>query len=232
MFVEHRSTDFGMERRQDPGRRRGDGLGHGQRAHGLRVRQGLHGVRRLALGGACPEDHQDPGHGPEGPRADRRACSMPGGRASRRGWRRSGATARFQAQRDRLGGHPADLGDHGAVRGRGRLLAGDDRLHLHGARPLLHVRDRARRWCRTVTNESRERRGARRGRVHTTKSSIADGAYDNDVEALLQMRRLIDFLPANNLDGGAGDPELRRSGPDRRRASTPWFRTTPTSPTT
>ena len=34
-----------------------------------------------------------------------------------------------------------------------------------------------------------------------TKSSIADGAYDNDVEALLQMRRLIDFLPSNNADG-------------------------------
>jgi propionyl-CoA carboxylase beta subunit len=32
--------------------------------------------------------------------------------------------------------------------------------------------------------------------VHATKSSIADGAYDNDVECLLQMRRLIDFLPA------------------------------------
>src|SRR5512144_1119884 len=37
--------------------------------------------------------------------------------------------------------------------------------------------------------------------VHTTKSSIADGAYDNDVDCLLQMRRLIDFLPSNNTDG-------------------------------
>jgi propionyl-CoA carboxylase beta chain len=37
--------------------------------------------------------------------------------------------------------------------------------------------------------------------VHATKSSIADGAYDNDVECLLQMRRLIDFLPANNVVG-------------------------------
>jgi propionyl-CoA carboxylase beta chain len=37
--------------------------------------------------------------------------------------------------------------------------------------------------------------------VHATKSSIADGAYDNDVETLLQMRRLIDFLPSNNTDG-------------------------------
>jgi len=54
---------------------------------------------------------------------------------------------------------------------------------------------------KTVTNEtvtSEELGGAR---VHTTKSSVADGAFDNDVEALLQVRRLIDFLPANNLDG-------------------------------
>src|SRR5919107_2261595 len=54
---------------------------------------------------------------------------------------------------------------------------------------------------KTVTNEtvtSEELGGAK---VHTTKSSVADGAFDNDVEALLQIRRLIDFLPANNLDG-------------------------------
>src|SRR6516162_2356382 len=37
--------------------------------------------------------------------------------------------------------------------------------------------------------------------VHTTKSTIADGAYENDVECLLQLRRFIDFLPANNTDG-------------------------------
>ena len=45
------------------------------------------------------------------------------------------------------------------------------------------------------------RRRARRGAVHTTRSSIADGAYDNDVVCLLQMRRLLDFLPANFSDG-------------------------------
>jgi propionyl-CoA carboxylase beta chain len=57
---------------------------------------------------------------------------------------------------------------------------------------------------KTVTNEvvtAEELGGAS---VHTTKSSIADGAYDNDVECLLQMRRLIDFLPANSE---AGVPE-------------------------
>src|ERR1700757_846559 len=50
---------------------------------------------------------------------------------------------------------------------------------------------------KTVTNEivSAEELGG--ASVHATKSSIADGAYDNDVECLLQMRRLIDFLPAS-----------------------------------
>jgi propionyl-CoA carboxylase beta chain len=54
---------------------------------------------------------------------------------------------------------------------------------------------------KTVTNEvvtAEELGGAS---VHCTKSAVADGAYDNDVECLLQMRRLIDFLPANNCDG-------------------------------
>jgi propionyl-CoA carboxylase beta chain len=57
---------------------------------------------------------------------------------------------------------------------------------------------------RTVTNEvvtAEELGGAS---VHTTKSSVADGAYENDVECLLQMRRLIDFLPSNAF---AGPPE-------------------------
>jgi propionyl-CoA carboxylase beta subunit len=35
--------------------------------------------------------------------------------------------------------------------------------------------------------------------VHTVKSSIADHAYDHDPEALLQIRRLIDFLPSSNM---------------------------------
>ncbi|MEA2935985.1 MAG: propionyl-CoA carboxylase beta chain [Variibacter sp.] len=54
---------------------------------------------------------------------------------------------------------------------------------------------------KTVTNEvvtAEELGGAS---VHTTKSSVADGAYENDVECLLQMRRLLDFLPANNAAG-------------------------------
>jgi len=54
---------------------------------------------------------------------------------------------------------------------------------------------------KTVTNETVTAEELGGAKVHTTKSSVADGAFDNDLEALLQVRRLIDFLPANNLDG-------------------------------
>src|SRR5438477_9878223 len=51
---------------------------------------------------------------------------------------------------------------------------------------------------KTVTNETVTAESLGGATVHTTRSSIADGAYDNDVEALLQMRRLVDLLPASN----------------------------------
>ncbi|WP_428029040.1 acyl-CoA carboxylase subunit beta [Ancylobacter sp.] len=54
---------------------------------------------------------------------------------------------------------------------------------------------------KTVTNESVTAEELGGAKVHTSKSSVADGAYENDVECLLQMRRLIDFLPASNQSG-------------------------------
>jgi propionyl-CoA carboxylase beta chain len=53
---------------------------------------------------------------------------------------------------------------------------------------------------KTVTNEivtAEELGGAV---THTSKSSVADGAYDNDVETLEQVRRLFDFLPLSNRE--------------------------------
>jgi propionyl-CoA carboxylase beta chain len=58
---------------------------------------------------------------------------------------------------------------------------------------------------KTVTNETVTAEELGGASVHTTKSSIADKAFENDVEALLQMRRLIDFLPSSNT---APLPEL------------------------
>ncbi|MBY2917293.1 acyl-CoA carboxylase subunit beta [Rhizobium leguminosarum] len=51
---------------------------------------------------------------------------------------------------------------------------------------------------KTVTNETVTAEELGGAIVHTVRSSIADGAFDNDVETLLQVRRLIDFLPLSN----------------------------------
>ncbi|WP_339109332.1 acyl-CoA carboxylase subunit beta [Thioclava sp. GXIMD4216] len=53
---------------------------------------------------------------------------------------------------------------------------------------------------KTVTNEvvtAEELGGAL---THTKKSSVADGAFENDVEALYEVRRLVDFLPLSNRE--------------------------------
>ncbi|MBB3527036.1 acyl-CoA carboxylase subunit beta [Rhizobium sp. BK456] len=53
---------------------------------------------------------------------------------------------------------------------------------------------------KTVTNEivtAEELGGAL---THTAKSSVADGAFDDDVETLENMRLLFDFLPLNNRE--------------------------------
>jgi propionyl-CoA carboxylase beta chain len=53
---------------------------------------------------------------------------------------------------------------------------------------------------KTVTNETVTAEDLGGASVHAVKSSVADKGYENDVEALLQMRRLIDFLPASNTE--------------------------------
>jgi propionyl-CoA carboxylase beta chain len=53
---------------------------------------------------------------------------------------------------------------------------------------------------KTVTNEivSAEELGG--ARTHTQKSSVADAAFENDIEALEAVRQLFDFLPLNNRE--------------------------------
>ncbi|MBY0565231.1 MAG: acyl-CoA carboxylase subunit beta [Hyphomonadaceae bacterium] len=53
---------------------------------------------------------------------------------------------------------------------------------------------------RTVTNEIVTHEELGGARVHAAKSGVVDGAFENDFEALTQMRRLIDFLPGSNRD--------------------------------
>ena len=53
---------------------------------------------------------------------------------------------------------------------------------------------------KTVTNEivtAEELGGAS---THTRKSSVADGSFENDIEALLEIRRMFDFLPLSSRE--------------------------------
>jgi len=53
---------------------------------------------------------------------------------------------------------------------------------------------------KTVTHETVTREDLGGALTHTQKSGVADHAFANDAEALLYLRRFIDFLPANNTE--------------------------------
>jgi propionyl-CoA carboxylase beta chain len=53
---------------------------------------------------------------------------------------------------------------------------------------------------KTVTHETVTHEELGGAITHTSKSGVADHAFENDVEALLQLRRFIDFLPASNRE--------------------------------
>ena len=51
---------------------------------------------------------------------------------------------------------------------------------------------------KTVTHETVTHEELGGAVAHTTKSGVADLAFENDVEALLELRRFLDFLPGSN----------------------------------
>ncbi|MFA6020917.1 MAG: acyl-CoA carboxylase subunit beta, partial [Rhodospirillales bacterium] len=51
---------------------------------------------------------------------------------------------------------------------------------------------------KTVTHETVTAEELGGAATHSSKSGVSDMAFENDVEALLQVRRLVDFLPASN----------------------------------
>ena len=53
---------------------------------------------------------------------------------------------------------------------------------------------------KTVTQEDVTPEQLGGAKVHTTKSNVADGAFDNDVICIEELRRLYDFLPLNNRE--------------------------------
>ncbi|MSP80192.1 MAG: acyl-CoA carboxylase subunit beta [Rhodospirillales bacterium] len=53
---------------------------------------------------------------------------------------------------------------------------------------------------KTVTHEEVTQEELGGAQTHTTRSGVADRAFDNDIETLLSLRRFLDFLPSNNKE--------------------------------
>ena len=68
---------------------------------------------------------------------------------------------------------------------------------------------------RTVTHETVSAEELGGAVTHTTRSGVADLAFENDVEALAALRRFFDFLPPNNRET---PPVLPTDDPDDRAA--------------
>ncbi|TNE38427.1 MAG: acyl-CoA carboxylase subunit beta [Alphaproteobacteria bacterium] len=72
---------------------------------------------------------------------------------------------------------------------------------------IFMVRDRSYMFVtgpdvvKTVTQETVSAEELGGAKIHTTKSSIADGAFDDDIQILSQVRRFMDFLPSSNRSG-------------------------------
>ncbi len=79
---------------------------------------------------------------------------------------------------------------------------------------------------KTVTHEEVTAEELGGATTHTTKSGVADRAFLNDMEALLFLRRFIDFLPANNRE----DPPYRPTPDPHDRVEMSLDTLVPTNP--
>jgi propionyl-CoA carboxylase beta chain len=200
MFVEHRCTDFGMEKTKVPG----DGVVTGWGTINGRV---VYVIAKdfTVFGGSLSETHA---------RKMTKIQDMAlKNRAPIIGLFDAGG-ARIQEGVDALGGYgevfTRNVLASGVIPQISVIMgpcAGGDVYSPAMTDFIFMVKDTSYMFVtgpdvvKTVTNETVTAEELGGAKVHTTKSSIADKAYENDVEALLQMRRLMDFLPANNLDG-------------------------------
>ena len=200
MFVQHRATDFGMEKQHIPG----DGVVTGWgTVNGRKVF--VFAKDFTVFGGSLSETHAAKIN-----KIQDMALNM-----------RAPIIGLFDAGGARIQEGVAALGGYGEVfkrnvKSSGIIpqisvimgpCAGGDVYSPAMTDFIFMVRDTSYMFVtgpdvvKTVTNEtvtSEELGGAK---VHTSKSSVADGAFDNDVECLLQIRRLLDFLPSNNTEG-------------------------------
>jgi len=199
MFVEHRSTDFGMERQKIPG----DGVVTG---HGL-----INGRRVFAFsqdftvfGGSLSESHaekickimdqavrvgapviglNDSG----GARIQEGVASLAGyAEVFQRNVLASGVVPQISVVMGPCAG--------GAVYSPAMtdfIFMVQDSSYMFVTGPDV---------VKTVTHESVTHEELGGARTHTTKSGVADLAFATDAEAILQVRRFLEFLPASNRE--------------------------------
>src|SRR5512147_2209462 len=199
MFVEHRSNEFGMEKSKIPG----DGVVTGWGTVNGRAVY-LFSKDFTVFGGSLSETHaqkiikvQD--------MAMRARCPIIG---------------LFDAGGARIQEGVAALGGYGEVFKRNVIAsgvipqisvimgpcAGGDVYSPAMTDFIFMVKDTSYMFVtgpdvvKTVTNETVTPEDLGGASVHTTRSAIADGAFDNDVEALIEMRRLLTYLPLSNRD--------------------------------
>jgi propionyl-CoA carboxylase beta chain len=203
MFVEHRSSEFGMEKQKIPG----DGVVTGWGTVNGRTVY-LFSKDFTVFGGSLSETHAQ-----KIIKVQDMAMKA-----------RAPVIGLFDAGGARIQEGVAALGGYGEVFKRNVIAsgvipqisvimgpcAGGDVYSPAMTDFIFMVRDTSYMFVtgpdvvKTVTNEivtAEELGGAS---VHAAKSGVADGAFDNDLECLLQIRRLIDFLPASTE---AGVPE-------------------------
>jgi len=110
-------------------------------------------------------------------------------------------------------GRAADLGDPGPVRRGRRLLTGVDGLHLHGERQPATCSSLAPDVVKTVTGEDVTLEELGGALTHATKSGVANFVMPDEKSVLDEVRYLLSFMPSNNMEEAAANPERRRPEP-------------------
>ena len=233
MFVEHRCDRLRHGDAEDPGRRRGHRLRHDQRPAGLRLQPGLHRLRRLAVEAHAEKickvmDQAMKVGAPVIGLNDSGGARIQEGVASLAAMPTcSSATCWPRAS------IPQISHDHGPVRRRRGLFAGDDRLHLHGEGQLLHVRDRPRRGedGDARGGDAAEELGGALTHTHASPASPTSPSRTTS-RRCCRLRRFFDFLPLNNREKPPVRPTHDPADRDDALARHAGARTTRTSPTT
>lgn len=209
MFVEHRSHDFGMEEQTTPG----DGVVTGWGTVNGRLVY-VFAKDFTVFGGSLSETHAQ------------KICKIQD-MALKMG---APIVGLFDAGGARIQEGVAALGGYGEVFRRNILAsgvipqisvimgpcAGGDVYSPAMTDFIFMVKNRSYMFVtgpdvvKTVTHEEVTPEELGGAKVHTTKSSIADGAYDDDLQALTQVRHLINFLPLSNREPA---PPLATSDP-------------------